>query len=105
MSAGLASAMPARTRRSRSSDEGPSYAPRRPEETVLYQVVAQHLEAFLARAEQRDRRVPCFVARELRGFLDCGILARGFLRAHCDASGAGARHRDSDSDMGAGRSE
>ena len=26
-------------------------------------------------------------AREVRGFLDCGILARGFIRVHCDACG------------------
>ena len=28
--------------------------------------------------------MPRFVERELRSFLDCGILARGFLRVHCD---------------------
>ena len=54
---------------------------------MLYQVAAQHLETFLARAEQRDRPVPRFVVRELRGFLDCGVLARGFLRVHCDDCG------------------
>src|SRR5512134_2836332 len=79
--------MPARTRRSRSPDEGRPYTPRRPEESVLYQVVAEQLETFLARAEQRGRRVPRFVERELRDFLDCGILAHGFLRVHCDACG------------------
>ena len=63
------------------------YAPRRPEETVLYGVVAGHLESFIARAEQRDRTVPRFVERELRAYLDCGILAHGFLRVHCDACG------------------
>jgi hypothetical protein len=31
--------------------------------------------------------VPRFVERELREFLDCGILAHGFLRVHCDACG------------------
>ena len=28
-----------------------------------------------------------FVEREIRAYLDCGILARGFLRLHCDACG------------------
>ena len=60
------------------------YRPRRPEESVLYSVVAGHLETFLARQRERGRLVPPFVERELRSFLDCGILARGFLRAHCD---------------------
>ena len=79
--------VPARTHRPRASKERRPYAQRRPEESVLYQVVARQLETFLARAEQRERPVPRFVVRELRGFLDCGILARGFLRVHCDACG------------------
>jgi len=60
------------------------YRPRRPEESVLYSVVAGHLETFLAPQRERGRLVPRFVERELRSFLDCGILARGFLRVHCD---------------------
>jgi hypothetical protein len=31
--------------------------------------------------------VPRFVERELRSFLDCGVLANGFVRIHCDACG------------------
>jgi hypothetical protein len=64
-----------------------TYVPRNPEATVLYSVVAGHLETFLSRQRERDRLVPRFVERELRAFLDCGILARGFLRVHCDACG------------------
>ena len=60
------------------------YRPRRPEESVLYGAVAGHLKTFLARQRERGRLVPRFVERELRAFLDCGILARGFLRVHCD---------------------
>ena len=62
-----------------------SYVPRNPEKAVLYSVVAGHLETFLARQRERDRVVPRFVEEELRAFLDCGVLARGFLRVHCDA--------------------
>jgi hypothetical protein len=61
-----------------------TYARRRPEETVLYGVVQQELETFLTRAQARERPVPRFVERELRGFLGCGILAHGFVRVHCD---------------------
>jgi hypothetical protein len=64
-----------------------SYVPRNPEKTVLYNVVAGYLETFLARQRERDRVVPRFVEQELRAFLDCGVLARGFLRVHCDACG------------------
>jgi hypothetical protein len=49
--------------------------------------VRSELETFLARAAARERTVPRFVARELRAFLRCGILAHGFVRVHCDACG------------------
>jgi len=61
------------------------YRPRNPAESILYRVLAAELENFLGRQRLRDRHVPRFVERELRSFLDCGILARGFLRVHCDA--------------------
>ena len=64
-----------------------SYQPRHPEQSLLYTVIADHLETFLARQAERGRPVPRFVEREFRSFLDCGVLARGFLRVHCDACG------------------
>jgi len=63
------------------------YAPRQAEESILYGVVSENLETFLARQEQRERTVPRFVEREFRSYLDCGIPARGFLRIHCDECG------------------
>ena len=58
------------------------YHPRNPEDNPLYGIVSGHLETFLARQRERERPVPSFVERELRGFLDCGVLANGFLRVH-----------------------
>jgi hypothetical protein len=57
-----------------------AYRPRNPEDNPLYGVVAGHLETFLARQHERDRHVPTFVESEFREFLDCGVLACGFLR-------------------------
>ena len=68
------------------------YQPRRPEESILYRVVAENIETFLARQKERGRIVPRFVERELRDFLDCGILARGFVRdpsAGCNTEDSG----------------
>jgi hypothetical protein len=65
-------------------DSASEYVPRNPADTVLYNVVAENIESFLARQQERGRVVPRFVERELRGFLDCGVLARGFVRVHCD---------------------
>jgi hypothetical protein len=50
-----------------------------PEESVLYHLVAENIESFLARQQKRRRMVPRFAERELRAFLDCGILARRFI--------------------------
>ena len=68
---------------------GPSfeYTPRRPETTVLYRVVAEQLESFLVRQQQRGRPIPGFVEEEFRSFLQCGIEEFGFLRLHCDDCG------------------
>jgi hypothetical protein len=50
--------------------------------TALYQLVAQHLETFLAEArEQHERGLAAYVDKEFRAFLECGIHAFGFLRA------------------------
>jgi hypothetical protein len=70
----------------RRGEERP-YARRKPEASDLYQIVQQELESFLAGASARERPVPRFVARELRAFLRCGILAHGFVRVHCDGCG------------------
>jgi hypothetical protein len=53
---------------------------RRPEQTVLHQVVREHLETFLAETRLRGtgEGLPRFVERELREFLTCGVMARGF---------------------------
>lgn len=66
---------------------GSGHERHRPEESVLYGVVQQEFETFLARARSRDRTVPRFVERELRAYLQCGILAHGFVRVHCDECG------------------
>ena len=64
-----------------------NYSPRHSEVSVLYEVLRTELEPFLARAAARERPAPRFVARELRAFLRCGVLAHGFVRVHCDACG------------------
>ncbi len=58
-----------------------------PEKTLLHEVVREQLESFLARAREQGAPVARFVDRELRAYLDCGVLARGFLRVHCDGCG------------------
>jgi hypothetical protein len=64
----------------------PTYAPRDPSGTVLYQVIAEHLETFLAsfHDDPEATGLPAYVQREFYDYLRCGILAHGFLRLGCD---------------------
>jgi hypothetical protein len=57
-----------------------TYRRREPERSVLYQTLLEHAETFLVQAT-----VPAFVGRTFRRYLDCGVLARGFLRVACRA--------------------
>jgi hypothetical protein len=55
---------------------------------VLYQIVSRELEPFLAEVQGHyDKPLPAYVEKELRDFLDCGILARGFVTAVCERCG------------------
>ena len=66
------------------------YRPRDAEHTVLHQVIAEHLEAFLdAVAEAGDGAgiMPQFVEREFRDFLLCGVFEAGVARFQCEDCG------------------
>ncbi len=47
----------------------------------------EDLESFLQRSRSAGAPVARFVEREIRAYLECGVLALGFLRVHCDACG------------------
>ncbi len=53
------------------------YRRRRPENTTLHRIVREHLETYLALAEEVDPMgdgVPTHVENEFRSYLKCGIL-------------------------------
>jgi hypothetical protein len=58
----------------------PAYRRREPEHTPLHAAIRRHLATFLDGSDP-----PAFVARAFRRFLDCGLLAKGFVRVRCDA--------------------
>lgn len=65
--------------------QGVHYDRRRPEETVLYQLVQEHAETFFAQVEaETGVGLPEFVKAEFEALLECGILANGFLRVRCE---------------------
>jgi hypothetical protein len=67
-----------------------SYEPRRPDESLLYEIVQKHWESFRADAGRlRDGEgLPAFVEDEFRTFLRCGWLAGGFAQFRCGGCGA-----------------
>ena len=72
---------------------GPGGAPvhyerHRPEQTTLYRLVQQHAATFFEQAEAAaGAGLPQFVKDEFDAFLECGILAHGFLRLRCGDCG------------------
>ena len=58
----------------------------RPEQTTLYRLVQQHAATFIAETEAAGDRGRSAAERpkaEFDAFLECGILAHGFLRLRC----------------------
>ena len=62
------------------------YRSRDAEHTVLHQVVAEHLEAFLEAVAEAGggAGLPQFVEREFRKFLTCGVVEHGMARFRCE---------------------
>ncbi len=61
------------------------YQRRRPEDTTLHQVVRDNLRTLYAAVEEgyASAPLPTFVRAELEGYLDCGLLCRGFAHLAC----------------------
>lgn len=59
------------------------YRRHQPEHSLLYHVLGEHLETFLQQARTSDHALPWYVERDPRAYLNCGVLARGFLRPRC----------------------
>jgi len=64
------------------------YKRHRPEQTTLYRLVQHHVATFFKQAEAAaGAGLPQFVKDEFDAFLECGILAHGFLRLRCGDCG------------------
>jgi len=61
-----------------------SYRRRQPEESILYKTLACHLNTFLKNLAEEGQWLPKHVEKELWAYLECGILAYGFVRVQCD---------------------
>ena len=63
----------------------PGYARHRPEQTLLYRVVAQHYPAFVELLAGQGRPLPEYVQQEFDAYLKCGRLEHGFLLVRCES--------------------
>ena len=64
------------------------YERHRPEQSTLYRLVQQHAASFIAQTEaSTGAELPRFIKDEFDAFLECGILAHGFLRLRCGECG------------------
>jgi len=67
---------------------GAQYEPRRPEATVLHDLVREHFRAFLGHVRDAyGKPLPRYVEKAFHEYLRCGVFAHGFLRFHCDDGG------------------
>lgn len=64
------------------------YQRRRPERTLWYRTVQTHFETWVTLSTgQGVESPPAYIEQAFRRYLECGILANGFARAHCDECG------------------
>ena len=61
-------------------------------------MMAEHLETFIERTRSAERQLPRYVERELRAYLECGILALGFY-AHVVRTAGKEREGTADSPL------
>ena len=61
-----------------------AYERRRPESTTLYEGVRDNVETLYAAMQDAEHAIPKFVRKELEGYLDCGLLCRGFAHLKCE---------------------
>jgi hypothetical protein len=64
-----------------------TYQRRRPERTTLYEVVRDNVETLYEALSEGGATLPGFVREELEGYLDCGLLCRGFAHLKCEQCG------------------
>jgi hypothetical protein len=75
----------AATRMPTRDEDAGLYQRHRPEQTLLYQIVEQHLPGLHRPSGAAGRELPEYVQREFDDNLKCGRLEHGFLRVRCES--------------------
>jgi ribosomal protein S27E len=66
-----------------SGGEAFAYVRRKPEQTLLYQLIERYWPEFQSRLSAAESFLPDHVTREFDEYLECGRLEQGFLRVRC----------------------
>ena len=59
------------------------YSRHQPEKTILYEVIQKSWETFQTQAEENGKSIVLYIKKEFQAYLQCGMLAFGFLRLKC----------------------
>ena len=65
----------------------PTYNQRKPENTVLHQVIRKNFGKFQALMEEKGKNIPSYVLQEFEDYLSCGDPTQGFARLKCNDCG------------------
>lgn len=60
------------------------YRPRRPEKTLLFQIIRKNYLPWRKSRDDLGNPIPHYIENVFQKYLGCGILAKGFACAHCD---------------------
>lgn len=60
------------------------YQSRRPEKTLLYQLLQKNMNTWLAQTQENGGSIAPYVEKDFSQYLECGILSYGFARARCE---------------------
>ena len=69
-------------------DSAGTYRPRDPEQSLVYRVLQENLETFLAQQQRDGRHVPKFVERELRALGSAAIYDEEVRKTRSGGSSA-----------------
>lgn len=64
-----------------------TYIQRRPENTVLHQVIRQNFSKFKSLMNDKEKSIPGYVLKEFEEYLSCGDPTKGFARLRCSDCG------------------
>jgi len=70
-------ALPAHDQRPVQQNPVAAYARRRPETTLLYQVIREYWPEFQAELANHGKYLPAYVTQEFEAYLQCGRLEHG----------------------------